>query len=91
MNLELNAQYNMKILKFYSETCGPCKVLESKLKNYPHENINIEEESNDELVEKYNIKSVPTTIILDTNNEEIKRFPGIFDTSFLDKLLNVTK
>lgn len=35
----------MKVLKIYSRTCGPCKVLESNLQlaGIPHESIDVQE------------------------------------------------
>lgn len=75
----------MRILKFYSPTCGPCKVMDSNLKeaNVSYENINILE--NDELVSEYGIRAVPTIIKVDDkggidrrvgiiNVEQIKEF-----------------
>ena len=34
----------MKVLKIYSRTCGPCKVLESNLQlaGIPHESIDVQ-------------------------------------------------
>ena len=45
----------MKIIKFYSDTCGPCKVLDSNLKKagIDYESINANSDENDALVEKY--------------------------------------
>lgn len=54
----------MKIIKFYSDTCGPCKVLDSNLKkaNIDYESINANSDENYTLVEKYKIRAVPTLI-----------------------------
>lgn len=68
----------MKIIKFYSDTCGPCKVLDSNLKRagIKYESINANDDENDVLVEKYKIRAVPT-LIKEDNGVEIARHVGI--------------
>nr|DAD59114.1 MAG TPA: TRX family protein [Bacteriophage sp.] len=68
----------MKIIKFYSDTCGPCKVLDSNLKKagIDYESINANSDENDILVEKYKIQSVPT-LIKEENGVEVGRHIGI--------------
>lgn len=63
----------MRILKFYSPTCGPCKVMDSNLKQagVPYENINIITE--EELTSEYGIRAVPTLIKIDDEGNVEKR------------------
>ena len=79
----------MRILKFYREYCGPCKVLESNFKSLNIKTTNINAEENIELVEKYNIQSVPTIIIIDDNEKEIKRYSGLMSINELKDFCNV--
>lgn len=69
----------MKVLKFSATWCGPCKALSGSLKHYTGttaiEEIDIDE--NRELVEKYNIRGVPTCILLDDNGIEVSRRSGV--------------
>lgn len=57
-----------KLLKFYGEYCMPCKQLTSIMSTMelpvPVEEINIEE-CEDELLKKYQIRSVPTLVLID--------------------------
>ena len=74
----------MKIIKFYSDTCGPCRVLDTNLQRagIAYEAINVNMEENDVLVEKYNIRAVPT-LIKEENGAEIARHTGIMTTEQL--------
>lgn len=71
-----------KILKFYSPSCMPCKLLTNVLKEeqIEHESIDITEDINRQLVLKYNIRTVPVLIKVDGIGNEKSRllgFPGI--------------
>lgn len=71
-----------KLLKFYSDSCMPCKFLTNVLKEeqIEHEAINIADDNNMDIVRKYGIRSVPVLIKVDGNDNEVSRltgFPGI--------------
>lgn len=70
----------MKLLKFTSTKCGPCKSLTNIIEQYyvgdtPIEEIDIDE--NRELAEQYGIRGVPTCILVDDNGIEIRRKTGM--------------
>lgn len=70
----------MTILKFFSKTCGPCKWMSNVLSNIKGayiEDIDIEEDSNSELVERYGVKSIPTLIFVDNDGSVITELRGI--------------
>ena len=61
-----------KVLKMSASWCMPCKVYsitfndvknEEKYKDVVFEEIDVEE--NEEFADKYNIRAVPTTVVLD--------------------------
>lgn len=69
-----------KILKFYSETCGPCKVMGKKLaelKNVEVQKVDIADEANGDLLDKHKIRAVPTIVVLAEDGSSIARFVGI--------------
>lgn len=71
----------MKLLKVYSKTCGPCKVLERNLKQSGIEyiNIDVDSEEGEEISNKYEVTMVPTLLLLDDNDNLIKKNTGILN------------
>jgi|TARA_R110000787_G_scaffold17332_2_gene54427 thioredoxin 1 len=70
----------MKTAKYFSATwCGPCKVFKPIMKELSDDGYSIEFIDGDEspeLANKYNIRSVPTTVI-EVDGEEVDRIIGI--------------
>lgn len=71
------------LLDFYAEWCGPCSMLSPIIDEIANENknikvykVNIDEETN--LVNKFNIVSVPTILIF-KNGEITSRVSGLTD------------
>ena len=69
----------MRIIKFYSPTCGPCKVMDANLKKsgISYENINVID--NEDMTIEHGIRAVPTLIKLDDEGNEEKRYIGVMD------------
>lgn len=74
------------ITKFGAQWCGPCRQFAhafhrvkdmEEFKNIDFNEVDIEEDENGELlVEKYQIRSVPTTVLLDENDNLIYKVMG---------------
>lgn len=80
----------MKVVKIYSKTCGPCKVLEKNLQlaGIEHESVDINSEVGEEAVDQYGIRTVPTLILLNDNNELVKKQVGLLSVEELKKFIN---
>lgn len=81
----------MKILKFYTEWCGPCKQLAKTIEEFKdlHPEVEFESinaEDSEDLVEKYGIRNVPVLIKL-VDGVEVSRFHGILCLADLEKFV----
>jgi thioredoxin 1 len=71
----------MKVLKFYAEWCGPCKVQSQIIKNAGDkittqiEDVNIDD--NIFMATTYQVRGVPTMVLVDDQEKEIKRHVGV--------------
>ena len=81
------------ILKFESDSCPQCKALSATLERISKENkidiknIDIEEDNSQDLIRKYNIRSIPTIIFLN-ENKEYNRLVGNQSYATINKIIN---
>jgi len=80
----------MKVLKFGAVWCVECLVMRPLWEEIEKENSRLETEyfdvdENQEMVKKYEIKTVPTFIFLDKNGEELLRLKGAQNKKDLEK------
>ena len=81
------------ILKFESDSCPQCKALSITLERISKENkidiknIDIEEDNNQDLIRKYNIRSIPTIIFLN-EDQEYNRLIGNQSYATINKIIN---
>lgn len=77
----------MKILKFSAPWCGACKQLEkelSTLNGVEVQSIDVDDEESESLIEKYDVKSLPTLIYL-KENKEVYRSVGLVKANVLQE------
>ena len=73
-------------MKFYSPCCGQCRVVAREFKdnpiNVPIENINVVEEP--EIADKYNVKGLPTILLLNNKEEVLETWHGIVKSEVIN-------
>lgn len=80
-----------KIIKFEKENCPNCVMVDNYLSDKGVEVVYINiMDADPELCVKYEIHSVPVTILLDDNGEEVERSIG-FNPPQLESLINKLK
>ena len=67
----------MKFYKFYADWCGPCRVLTNTLNKAQIEYEPINVDNNEELIIKYNIRTIPVFMAVKDDGAEIDRFVGV--------------
>ncbi len=80
-----------QVLYFSAKWCTACQattpIVENIKKSSQAQVAMIDVDYDVSLVEQYNVRSVPTTIILENNNE-IKRYVGAINANQLNNLIN---
>lgn len=72
----------MKLLKFYADWCNPCKQLSRVLEgmeippSLTLQPIDVDSDEADELTEKFNVRGLPTLLVLNEQDEEVERLVG---------------
>ena len=77
----------MEIIVFTTEWCGPCKKLKPILDNLESKMnlrvFRIDVEKEDEAVENYTIRNIPTIVIL-KDGKEVDRISGLIPSEVLE-------
>ena len=88
-----------KIVDASASWCGPCRVFANtfkkvsemeKYKDIEFKSIDIEEDEGELYVEKYNIRSVPTILLLDENDNIIYKLSGNIPLDDFVSMINNT-
>jgi thioredoxin 1 len=98
----MNTNKVKKIIKLSTTWCGPCRAFGTtfhrvsemeEYKDIEFKEIDIEKDEDGEvLVEKYQVRSVPTTVLLDENDELIYKVIGnIHEKDFITIINNALK
>ena len=78
----------MKFYKFYADWCGPCRILTTMLNKAQIEYEPINVDNNEELVNKYDIKTIPVFIAVKDDGTEIDRFVGVKSADAIKQWIN---
>lgn len=79
----------MQILKFSASWCAPCRTLSTMLSTTEHDHniteIDIDSDDGIELAAAHRVRSVPTMIMLDADQREVKRSGSFASATDLKK------
>lgn len=80
-----------KMIVFYADWCGPCKVYKPVYEDFAAQNnVQVERVDIDEnrtLTEQYGVRSVPTTVFV-KNGKEVGQITGVVQRSELKKIFS---
>lgn len=82
-----------RIIKFYADWCGSCKVLERILEenNIKYENVDIGTSKGETLALEYGVRNIPALLVLDESDELIEKFVGAnIDVEYLKTIIDET-
>jgi len=90
-NLEEIGSTGYKIVDFYADWCGPCKMMASVLEDIANENpdvtiVKVNVDNQQTLAVKYGVMSIPTIYVY-KDNELVEKFIGFRDRSDFDKII----
>lgn len=88
--------FSDEVLIFSAKWCSHCQVLKADLAKQPeimdgYEWGYVDADTEKELAKKYAVRSLPTIVVLDDTNTEVKRQVGYRGAEALKKWLNETK
>lgn len=75
-----------KIIKFWAPWCGPCRMYAptfdkvAEKYNGQVETININVDENQDLARKYNVSSIPYTVLIKQDGTEISKAGALSET-----------
>ena len=76
-------------MKFYSPCCGQCKVVAKEFKDHPIDALveDIDVMGNPEVADKYNVKSLPTILLLNDKEEVVETWRGIVKSEVINSVI----
>lgn len=86
----------IKVYKFHADWCSHCKVITNKLKSNSIGidiiDINVDDDSSEELTDKYKVYNLPTIVIVDEHDNMLSKYSGNIDLGEIkDKIAELTK
>lgn len=93
----MNTNKVKKIIKTSASWCAPCRFYAptfhkvskyDEYKDIEFKEYDLDDEEGEKLALKYNIRSVPTTLLLDENDEVIYKVMGNVPESELTKIID---
>jgi thioredoxin-like negative regulator of GroEL len=80
----------MKVYKFSASWCQPCKQLSALLETIQTnaEIVEVDIDENSDKARMFQVRGVPTMVVVDENEKELRRVVGIQPKAKLEEWLN---
>ncbi|RLM59197.1 thioredoxin [Halobellus sp. Atlit-31R] len=87
---ETASKYDVVLVDFYADWCGPCKMLEPTVKSLAQSTdaavAKVDIDQNQQLAQQYQVRGVPT-LLLFSDGEPVEQVVGVRDESTLRSLI----
>lgn len=84
----------MKVIKFGTSTCGPCRLQHKEFEDNPL-NVPLEEvdmdKPNEKDYSKFTIRGVPTIVLLSDDDVELNRWTGFTKSEVINSYIDAVK
>jgi len=84
------SKYDVVLVDFYADWCGPCKMLEPTVKSLAQSTdaavAKVDIDQNQQLAQQYQVRGVPT-LMLFSDGEAVEQVVGVRDESTLRSLI----
>lgn len=86
----------MRLIKIGASWCGPCNLMDKRLKDfnaceYKAYDVGDEDDETAEIVEKYNVRSIPVIVLEGDNGEELAKWVGAVSLEDIMEKININK
>lgn len=86
----------MRLIKIGATWCAPCNLMDKRLKDFnacEYKAYDVEDEDDEtaEIVEKYNVRSIPVIVLEGDNGEELAKWVGAVSVDEILKKVDENK
>jgi thioredoxin 1 len=78
-------RFIIKLLKFEADWCQPCKAMTQIMKGMEYTNVNVDSEEGRALAKEYDIRSLPTLVLVDERGTIIRSTSGLKTREWLQQ------